>query len=351
MPIRKTPPLAQTPRPTRLADLTGRQRRVLTLLVRQYQSTARPVASGALAVEGGFAWAPATVRSAMLELEAMGLLEQPHAAAGRVPTDRGYRLYVDGLGAPEPLDPAEQEEVERALTASARDVEQLLRQASRLLADTASELGFAIAPILDEGVLEGLDLVHVGERRLMLVLTVKSGPARSVALDITSPLARADVERVAQLLRERLLGLPFAEVRRRLASDDALVRDVAAALVAAAIADVLKELARPGVYIGGASHVARHPEFREAGRLRPVLELLDRPEPWRDLLAGGNAHGLSVAIGREHNRSEFAHLSLVSFRLEGPLPASIGLLGPRRMDYARAMGLVDYVGRRLSSLL
>ncbi|MGH7725911.1 MAG: heat-inducible transcriptional repressor HrcA [Candidatus Eiseniibacteriota bacterium] len=351
MPIRKSQTHSRTPRPTRLADLTSRQRQVLTLLVRQYLATARPVASGTLTVEGGFAWAPATVRSSMFELESLGLLEQPHAAAGRIPTDRGYRVFVDGLGAPEPLTPADREEVERALTASAHDVEQLFRQASRLLADTASELGFAIAPGLDEGVLESLELVHVAERRVLLVLTVRSGPARSVALHLTSPLGRADVERVARLLRERLLGLPFADVRGRLAGDDALVRDVAAVLVAAAIADVLAELERPEVFVDGAAYVARHPEFRESGSLRPVLQLIDRPEPWRDLLAGGSDPGLSVAIGREHNRTELAHLSLVSFRLPGPLPASIGLLGPRRMDYARAMGLVEYVGRRLSSLL
>src|SRR6185503_8630916 len=102
-------------RPRRLADLTPRQRQVLTLLVGQYLTSARPVASQALAVEGRWAWAPATLRLTMTELEELGLLEQPHAAAGRVPTDRGYRLFVDGLDVPAPLDDAEKEAVERAL--------------------------------------------------------------------------------------------------------------------------------------------------------------------------------------------------------------------------------------------
>ena len=134
----------------------------------------------------------------------------------------------------------------------------------------------------------------------------------------------------------------------RLAGDEALVKDGAVALVAAALQTALALAGRPGVFVGGTAHVARHPEFREAQSLRPVLDLIDRSEPWRDLVHGEEP-GLAVTIGREHGRPEWAHLSLVSFRLPGPGDASIGLLGPRRMDYARVMGLVDYVGRRLPS--
>jgi heat-inducible transcriptional repressor len=287
----------------------------------------------------------------MLELEGLGLLEQPHAAAGRVPSDRGYRLFVDGVSAPEAPSDDEREAIERALAASARDVEHLLGEVSRLLADLAVQVGFAVAPPLDEGELAALDLVPVGDRRVLLVLGVRSGMVRTFTLELTSPLGRSELERVARLLRERLLGRRFAEARRRLADDEALVRDAAVALVAHAAAEALEAFTRPGVFVGGAAHVARHPEFRTAERLRPVLELLDGAAPWRDLVTPAAPPGLSISIGRENGRPELAHLSLVCFRLDGPVGASIGLLGPRRMDYARAMGLVEFVGRRLSSLM
>jgi heat-inducible transcriptional repressor len=335
----------------RMPSLGARQRQVLGLLVRQYLSAARPVSSQTLAVEGRHAWAPATVRATLLELEEMGLVEQPHAASGRVPTDLGYRWFVDALDAPSPPGDAEREAIEKALEASARDVEQLLAQASRLLADAATELGFALAPALDEGALAGLELVHVGGRRILLVLSVQSGRMRSMTLELTSALARVEIERVARLLRERLLGRPFHEVRQRLSDDEDLVRDGAVALVAQAVADALESIARPDVFAAGASHVARHPELAESERLRPLLALLDEAEPWRDLVASDAPAGLSVAIGREHGRADLAHLSLVTFRVGGPIGASIGLLGPRRMDYGRAMGLVDFVGRRLTNLM
>jgi heat-inducible transcriptional repressor len=338
-------------RPARAVDLTPRQRQVLALLVRQYLGAARPVSSQTLAVEGRHAWAPATVRATLNELEELGLLEQPHAAAGRVPTDRGYRVFVDAFETPATLSEDECRAIEKALDASARDVEQLLGQASRLLADAAAQLGFALAPALDEGHLGGLELVHVGGPRILLVLTVQGGRTRTMTLELTGTLARAEIERVARLLRERLLGRPFSEVARRLADDETLVRDGAVAIVAQAMADALLELARPGVFVGGASHVARHPELRDADRLRPLLELLDQSEPWSDLVGTDAPAGLSVAIGREHGRADLAHLSLVRFRLGGPDGASIGLLGPRRMDYGRAMGLVDFVGRRLANLM
>ena len=345
-PVPTTPP-----RPRRLADLTPRQRRVLELLVAQYLASARPVASSALAAPGGFAWAPATLRQTMLELEDLGLLEQPHAAAGRVPSDRGYRLFVDGLEGPAPLDEAEREAVERAFAQSARDVEHLLHQASRVLAELARELGFAVHHALEDGRIAGVELVPLGDRRVLLVLELESGVVRSSTLELESALSRSDLARIGTLLRERLRGRALAEARRCLAEDDALVRDAAAALVAQACLDALEHTARAGVFVGGAAHVARHPELREPGRLAPVLALLDRPEPWRDLVKGEALDGLTVTIGRENLRPELAHLSLVHYRLAGPTFASIGLLGPRRMDYGRAMGLVDFVGRRLSSLL
>ena len=115
--------------------------------------------------------------------------------------------------------------------------------------------------------------------------------------------------------------------------------------------DALTESMRPGLYVGGAAHVARHPEFREAGRLKPVLELLDHAEPWHALVQAEEHEGLAVTIGRENGRADLAHLSFVSYRLSGPVGASVGLLGPTRMDYGRAIGLVDFIGRRLSSLI
>ena len=348
---RKPPVTAVPPLPRRLADLTPRQRRVLELLVGHYLASARPVPSQALAVEGRWAWAPATLRQTMLELEELGLLEQPHAAAGRVPSDRGYRLFVDGLDRGTGLGDAEREAIDRALAQSARDVERLLAEASRVLAELAREVGFAVHRAPEDGRIAGLELVRVGERRVLLVLEVEGSGVRSSTLEVGNDISRAEADRVGALLRDRLLGRTLAEARRRLAEDDALVRDAAAALVAQACLDALHHRARPGVYIGGAAHVARHPEFREPARLAPVLALLDRPEPWGDLVPGGAASGLAITIGRENPRPDLAHLSLVSYRLEGPVHASIGLLGPRRMDYVRAMGLVEFVGRRLTSLL
>ena len=345
----RRPVPARPPGPRRLADLTPRQRQVLELLVRRYLAEARPVGSQALAAHGRFAWAPATLRQTMLELEDLGLLEQPHAAAGRVPSDRGYRFFVDGLDEPAPLTEAERDAVEDALASSARDVERLLAQASRLLSELGQELAFAVRSRVEDGVLEGLELLRVGERRVLLVLTIGAGLVRSVTLELEQDVTRDELDRVARLLKDRLLGHSIDGVRKRLAGDDALVRDAAATLVAQACLTALAGVARPDVYAFGSTHVARHPELQT--RLGPVLALIDRAEPWDDLVAGEEPGTVTVTIGREHARPEFAHLSLVRFRVDGPVGASIGLLGPRRMDYGRAIGLVDFVGRRLTSLL
>src|SRR5689334_6193283 len=213
-------------------DLNERQRRVFAALLLLHGDSAHPVSSEALSTRAGIPLSPASIRSALAELETMGLLERPHPSAGRVPTARGYALYVRSLLTPAVLPPQVIAEVDRTLMRSTRDIEHLLHEASRLLSSLTSELGLAHAVSLDPEPLVALELASLDPRRVMMVLTLGQGAVDTLALELDSPLERREVEEVERVLRERLLGRPFAEVRARLAGDPELARGSAVRAVA-----------------------------------------------------------------------------------------------------------------------
>src|SRR5439155_13059830 len=217
-------------------DLSERQKRILSALVRLHGAMARPVSSELLTQHGDIAVSSASVRTELSELEGLGLLERSHSSAGRVPTARGWGLYVRTLLTPAALDRSMVAELERTLSHSARDVRQLLDEASRVLSTLTHQLGLALALSLSGEVLTGLDLSPLGERRALLVLNLGAETLRMLVLELGSELDANQLEEVAAVLRERLVGRTLSEVRDRLDHDPELVRKSAVRIVSRAAA-------------------------------------------------------------------------------------------------------------------
>src|SRR6516164_6397971 len=301
-------------------DLTERQRRVFDALVRLHGRTARPVSSETLAGEGGIRLSPASIRGALAELESLGLLERPHASAGRVPTARGFELYVRVLLVPAPLPAAWVEEIDGVLLHSERDIEHLLNDASRLLSGLTRQLGLARAASLEAEPLSGLELSALDRRRALLVL------------------------------RERLIGLPLAAVRQRLGTDGALARGGAVRVVARSALQGWRTPVSTPLYRAGVIHIARHPEFADADRLGSLLEAVESGSPLDRLMVACFEGQAMVRVGVDEDDA-LSGCSLVSYALPGAVWGAIGVLGPLRMDYARALAAVDAVGSRLAERL
>jgi heat-inducible transcriptional repressor len=215
-------------------DLTERQRSLFAALVGHHAASARPVGSETLARDPGMTLSPASIRGTLASLEEMGLLERPNAAVGRVPTARGWDIYVRALLTPATLPAAWAAEMDRVLLHSTRDIEHLLNDASRLLSDLTRQLGLALAASLDGEPLAGLELTALDRRRALLVLALGAGGTRTLVLELESPLEAAELEEVAAVLRERLAGHTLAEVRERLGTDPGLARGSALRVVARA---------------------------------------------------------------------------------------------------------------------
>lgn len=331
-------------------DLTDRQRAVFTALVSLHGRAAGPISSDRIAHDAGLGLSAASVRSTLAELEQLGLLERTHASAARSPSSEGYAFFVRALLTPTPLPDAVQREIDARLSRSTRDVERLLEDASRLLASLTRQLGLALAVTLEDERLASLELEPIADRRALMSLVLAGGTARSLVLELDSPLAERDLAEVEHVLRERLVGLTLGGIRQRLDHDPGLARDAAVRVVAQAARRSWAPSPATPLMSAGASHIAHQPEFALARSLAPVLDALEPGGPLDRLLVRGVQGSAGVRVGVTDDAS-LAHCSLVSFPLPGRVAGAVGVLGPRRMDYARALAVVERVGHRVTELL
>jgi heat-inducible transcriptional repressor len=331
-------------------DLGERLRRVFAALVTLYGEQAHPVGSEALAQQAGIPLSPASIRSALAELESIGLLERAHASAGRIPTARGYELYVRSLLMPVALPPALLDEMDRALSSSTRDIEHLLNEASRVLSSMTHQLGLALASSLDEEPLRDIELSPLDRQRALMVLSLGGAAIRTLVLELDSPLERDELEEVAGVLRERLAGRPLSEVRDRLAADPDLARHSAVRLVARATLESWSRPVSTPLYSAGAMHIAEHPEFARSSRLGSILRVVETRAPLDRLMVTSVEGQVAIRVGVDEDDA-LSGCSLVSYALPGSVRAAVGVLGPLRMDYARAHAVVDAVGSRIAGLL
>jgi heat-inducible transcriptional repressor len=331
-------------------ELSDRQRRIFSALLAIHEAHARPVGSEALARHEEFGVSPASIRTDLAELEALGLLERAHASSGRVPTPHGYNLYIRTLVRPPVLAGGLAAEVRSTLERSSRDVEELLHDAARLLSTLTHQLGLAQATSLTHERLSGLELARLGERRVLLVMHVGDVAVRTLVLELKSALDPAELDEVQSVLRERLLGTTLAEARERMVRDPELVRRSAVRIVVAAAAEHWSDSQGTPLYRSGASHMAEQPEFARATRLAPVLEAVESGTPLERVLAAGIEGQVGAHVGLRHE-SALAGCSLVAYALPARVPAAIGVLGPLRMNYALAFAVVEMVGDQVADLL
>jgi heat-inducible transcriptional repressor len=339
-------------------QLSERQLRVLEAVVQTYIETAEPAGSQTIARRYGLGVSPATIRSTMSELEEKGYLFHPHTSAGRIPTDRAYRVYVNEIMQLAPLSPEARNTLQAELQGSRNIVDEILRRAAQVLGVLTQELGVAVAPALDEMILERLELVRVSSERLLLVFNLRSGVVRTIFVEVPARLSTESVAEVARLLNERLSGLTLMKIRSTLPErlrDSGAQRD-GSQLLNIFIAEREEIFALPdeqnSVLLGSAQMLADQPEFSSNIRMRDLLRLTEGRDLLRQALAARRQMGISVTIGGENPDSRLSDFTLVTASYQaGDLKGVIGVMGPTRMPYDKIIGLVEHTSRLVEGLL
>ncbi|HJP56453.1 MAG TPA: heat-inducible transcriptional repressor HrcA [Gemmatimonadales bacterium] len=338
--------------------LTDRQLRVLEAVVQTYVETAEPAGSQTIARRFGLGVSSATIRSIMSELEERGYLFHPHTSAGRVPTDRAYRAYVDHMMHRAPPSPEDRTALKAGLDVSRTAVDEVLHRAAQVLGVLTQELGVAVGPALETVVLDRLELVRVSSDRLLLVFNLRSGVVRTIFVQVPGAVAPDAVQRIAQLLNERLAGHTLRDIRATLperlrdADPSPGVRELLNIFIAEG--DGIFELPDepPAVVLSSAQMLADQPEFASNTRMRNLLQLTERRDLLRQALESRRRSGLSITIGGENADPRLADLTLVtsSYRI-GELAGVIGVIGPTRMPYDKIIGLVEHTSQLVEGLL
>jgi heat-inducible transcriptional repressor len=338
--------------------LTDRELRVLEAVVQCYIETAEPAGSQTIARRFGLGVSPATIRNTMSELEDKGYLFHPHTSAGRIPTDRAYRVYVDEIMRMAPPSSEHQQALRTELAGSRNAVEEIVRRAAQVLGVLTQELGVAVAPALDNLLLERLELVQVGTERLLLVFNLRSGVVRTIFVEVTARLTPSIVQDVGRILNERLAGLTLQEIR---SSINERLRDVGRAGEGRELLNIFIA-EREGIFdlsnepnavmLGSAQMLADQPEFASNSRMRDLLRLTEGRDLLKQALASRRTHGLSITIGGENPESRLSGFTLVTSSYEaGQLRGVIGVMGPTRMPYDKIIGLVEHTSRLVEGLL
>jgi heat-inducible transcriptional repressor len=343
-------------------ELSRRERKVLEAVIRSYVETAEPAGSRTLSRRFGLGVSPATIRNTMSDLEEKGFLFHPHTSAGRVPTNKAYRLYVDQLLSLPPLLSADSERLAETLSGAGGGsaIEAVLRRAAQTLGVLTQELGVALGPRIATSVLRRLELVRVSSERLLMVLTLEGGVMRTVFVEVAGEIAETALAQVTAVLNERLAGLTLEQIRRSLAARlrDATTPTAAGELLnifvqeAEQIFDAAMQTEAENVLLGQPSVLAEQPEFSAADRLRRLLALTERPDALAEAIRRRTAPGVSITIGTEHDDPRLEEFTVVTAEYHvGTLTGVIGVIGPTRMPYEKVISLVSHTSRLLNDLL
>jgi heat-inducible transcriptional repressor len=347
---------------SRAEPLSKRERRVLDAVIQTYVQTAEPAGSRTVSRLFGLGVSPATIRNTMSDLEEKGFLFHPHTSAGRVPTNKAYRAYVDELlGTPSAVAGPERDRLAQALSTTGDPIETILRRAAQSLGVLTQELGVALGPRLAASVLLRLDLVRVSSERLLMVLTLEGGSVRTVFVEVAGSIADIALTEVTKVLNERLAGLTLEQIRLTVGER---LRDTVAAPTAQELLNIFVQeadalfdenisLGEEPILLGQTSVLAEQPEFAAADRMRRLLELTERPHALAEALKRrGETAGISITIGTEHDDEKLRDFTVVTAEYRtGSLVGVIGVIGPTRMPYDKVISLVNHTSQLLSDLL
>jgi heat-inducible transcriptional repressor len=317
--------------------------------------TANPIGSPTLSKQTELNLGAASIRNIMSDLEEKGLLGHPHTSAGRVPTDMGYRYYVNTVTAGRELTDEERDFIGQQFEqAGSLHIERVIKESSRILSKISQQLAIVSSPHIGLGRLQRIDLVDVASNRIMVILSITSGLVKTIIFEIGTEVRRDTLAAVSSMLNERFAGLSLREIRDTFAErmrdqsapDDAIVQYFRTS-THEVFSDQIDDVK---VHIDGVRVVTLHPEFGEPERMHEIIDLIENQNIILHILDTiTDEDGVTVRIGMENRDEKLREYSLVAAPYHlGPMTGTLSIIGPKRMNYPHVIALVDYLAKALS---
>lgn len=337
--------------------LDDRKMKILQAIIDDYIDTAEPIGSRTIARKHELGLSSATIRNEMADLEEMGLLEQPHTSAGRIPSDKGYRFYVDRLMRLKELSEEECESICRELEVHINEISQLLKQASSVMSRFTKYTSMAITPQMKKSVMKAVQVVPIEQGKALVVVVTNAGFARNCIVKLPDGVMPDFLIRVSNALNEKLSGLTIEQINlsviRDIENDMGISTEILMPILKG-VSDCISQVDNAEVYLDGTTNIFNHPEFRDIVKAKEFLNMLDEKEIlWKLLLNATKVGTVSIIIGSENPVSEIKDLSLISasYSMGDVILGAIGVIGPTRMEYPKVISSLNYIRKKLNQEL
>jgi heat-inducible transcriptional repressor len=341
-----------------MENLSERSRKVLYAVVQSYINYPDPVGSRVVTKRYSFGLSPATIRNIMADLEEMGFLTQPHTSAGRVPTDLGYRFFVDALAAERELDPSLEalQDLYKKLESLRNDIESLLSETTRSLSMMSHYLGIAMSPMSDTTTLKRINLLKYQSDKIAVVLFTDEGLVKNKILSVESEISQKDLNRIASYLNSEFCGYTLDDIRQKILREMSTEKMRCDSLISKAmkICQEVLYFPRSDLFVSGLSAVLDLPDFSDLKKIRELSRAIDDKHMIVKLLDRlSEFDGVQVIIGSENSMDEMKRLSIiVSPCKEKDRPIGmVGIIGPTRMNYAKAIYMVENTAKFITKML
>lgn len=340
-----------------MAENTGildiRKMRILQAIVDDYIMTAAPVGSRTVSKRSDMGLSPATIRNEMSDLTELGFLEQPHTSAGRIPSEKAYRLYVNHLMDSARLSEDETEYIKHHLDTRVHEIGEVIRQTAKVLSDMTNYTSMVLIPGLSTMKLKRISLIPVSEGKAMAVVVTNTGVTKNAMINIPESLAPDDIEKIGKLITQKLDGHRLTEaIESVLPSIRAEVGGQADA-VSEMLEAIEKSMSETDVEVVGASNILDYPEYSDTQKARSFLTEVESGSYLQRVLTDSSDVEMSVRIGTENDNPDMQDCSVitVTYKAGGKPIGTMGVVGPTRMDYGKVMAVLKYLSSSLSDIL
>lgn len=333
-----------------------RKQKVLWAIIQDYVSTAEPVGSRTLARKYDIGVSPATIRNEMSDLEEMGYIEQPHTSAGRIPSDFGYRYFVDCLMQREALQEYQRQQIRHTLIDKLQEVNMLMQQTTTILSQLTNYTAIVLGPQVGKTTFQRIQLIPIQPNKVVVVVVTSAGIMESRIIDVPDSVSADDLQLVADLINSELAGQTMKQVRNSLYRNlSQLLKKQKQVLVQSLelIDQAMQAEREEQVYLAGTLNIFKQPEFKDVEKIQNLLGILEEHDLVRNLLRGVESEGVSIKIGTENHHEGVRNCSMITatYQVDGEVLGVIGLLGPTRMEYSKSLAVVENLTEQLSVAL
>ena len=335
--------------------LDERKQRILQAVIQDYISSAEPVGSRTLARKYDLGVSPATIRNEMADLEMLGYLEHIHTSSGRVPSSKGYRLYVDSLLPVQPMTDAEKAMIDKWYKAKVQQLDQVFQETAKIISKLTRNVSLVLAPQISKAAFRCMQFLPLDDHRVIAVLMTDAGFVENRIMEMPAGSSFEDFQRMARVINGCLARHTLGAIQNgSLKQIEAEIGDNGLYESAMTLIDkALNSQRKERLYLGGTTEMMEQPEFHNVDKVKELLIMLEKDQLMKDILKAHLGDGLTVTIGQENEYSGIKDCSIITatYHLDGELLGSMAVLGPTRMEYGRTMSLLNYMNNNLTEVI